>query len=114
MPQYVGANEPSMNATIELLMSRRSAKPANLSGPGPSAPEVDALLRIAARVPDHGKLAPCRFIVFEGEGRARAGEIIAEVYGRRHPDADARRLETERMRLSVAPRVVTVVSRAAS
>ena len=92
-----------MNCTIELLRTRRSAAPAALCGPGPSAHEIDALLEIAARVPDHGKLAPWRFIVFAGEARARAGEIIAEVYAGLHAEADAPRIEAERMRLSHAP-----------
>jgi len=102
-----------MNRTIELLRTRRSAPPAALCGPGPSAHEIDALLEIAARVPDHGKLAPWRFIVFAGEARERAGEIIAEVYAGLHAEADAPRIEAERMRLSHAPLVVAVVSRAA-
>ena len=102
-----------MNRTIELLKTRRSAPPAALCGPGPSAHEIDALMEIAARVPDHGKLAPWRFIVFEGEARERAGEIIADVYAGLHAEADAPRVEAERMRLSHAPLVVAVVSRAA-
>ena len=54
---------------IELLKTRRSVKPRDMTGPGPSAAELDTILTIAARVPDHGKLAPWRFIVFEGDAR---------------------------------------------
>ncbi len=103
-----------MNDTIALLTSRRSAPAASLSTPGPSAAELDILLKVAARVPDHGKLAPWRFILFEGEGRDRAGAIVAEVYAKAHPDGDPGRLETERKRFSLAPLVVGVVSRAAA
>ncbi len=110
---YAGVRTAAMNPTIELLKGRRSAPPATMSGPGPTASEISALLQIAARVPDHGKLAPWRFIVFEGEGRERAGEIVAEVYAKLHAEADAARVETERMRLRHAPLVVAVVSRAA-
>ncbi len=74
---------------------------------------MDAILSLAARVPDHGKLAPWRFIVFEGEARARAGDLIAAVYAGDNPDAPANRLELERKRLQHAPTVVAVVSRAA-
>jgi nitroreductase len=102
-----------MNATLELLTVRRSAKLADLCGPGPGASDIDALLKIASRTPDHGKLAPWRFIVFEGDGCVRAGEIIAEVYAKRHAEADAARLDAERLRLRHAPLVVAVVSRAA-
>jgi nitroreductase len=102
-----------MNPTIKLLESRRSAPPVALHGPGPGPQEIDELLRIAARVPDHGKLAPWRFIVFEGEARVRAGEIIADVYVKNHAGADAFSVEAERKRLSYAPLVIAVVSRAA-
>jgi nitroreductase len=102
-----------MNATIELLRTRRSASPIMLGGPGPTAEERALLLTIAARVPDHGKLAPFRFIVFEGAGRERAGAIIAEVFTEANPDADHDRLEVERQRLALAPLVIAVVSCAA-
>jgi nitroreductase len=70
------------------------------------------LLKIASRVPDHGKLVPWRYILFEGDARDRAGEIIASIYAKKHPEADAAKLAMERKRLSLAPLVVAVVSRA--
>ncbi|PNG26066.1 nitroreductase family protein [Methylocella silvestris] len=103
-----------MNAMIEMLKARRSAPPFSLQGPGPDAQQIATLLSIASRVPDHGKLAPWRFIVFEGEARERAGAIIAEVFRSAHPEADANRLEVEKNRLSFAPLVIGVVSRAAT
>src|SRR4029077_10050605 len=84
-----------------------------MSGPGPTADQLDTILTIGARVPDHGKLTPWRFIVFEGEARARAGEIIADVYARSHAGADPLSIDVERKRLGYAPLVVAVVSRAA-
>jgi len=70
------------------------------------------LLTIAARVPDHGKLAPWRFIVFEGDARAAAGDKIAAVFRTTHADATADQIDFERKRLARAPLVVAVVSRA--
>ncbi len=102
-----------MNETLKLLSTRRSAPPIVMRGPGPTAEELRKLLSLAARVPDHGKLAPWRFILFEGEGRARAGEILAEIVARREPGADARQIDLERGRFTRAPLVVGVVSRAA-
>jgi nitroreductase len=102
-----------MNATLELLKTRRSAPALALIPPGPTAEELETLLKIAARVPDHGKLAPWRFIIFENEGRERAGAIIAAAFGKANPEADAARLDVERKRLALAPLVVAVVSRAA-
>lgn len=102
-----------MNPTIELLLTRRSAAPVMLTGPGPTSEERELLLTIAARVPDHGKLAPFRFIVFEGKAREAAGAIIAEVFAKASPGADQARIEAERKRLAFAPLVIAVVSRAA-
>ncbi len=102
-----------MNETLKLLAARRSAPPIAMRGPGPTPAQLRALLTLAARVPDHGKLAPWRFIVFEGEGRVRAGECLAEIMARREPGADAQRLDLERGRFTHAPLVVGVVSRAA-
>ncbi len=102
-----------LNDTLDLLRTRRSVAPLALSGPGPTAEELELLLTIAARVPDHGKLAPWRFIVFEGEGRAAAGRLIAQAFQADDPDADAERVELERRRLMHAPLVIAVVSRAA-
>ena len=99
--------------TIALLRRRRSVPPLTMTGPGPTTDEMDTILTLAARVPDHGKLAPWRFIVFEGDARARAGELIAAVYAADTPDAPANRIELERRRLQHAPAVVAVVSRAA-
>lgn len=65
--------------TLALLALRRSTKVVRLAEPGPDAAQTDALLRLAARVPDHGKLGPWRFVVIEGEARARAGEALASV-----------------------------------
>jgi len=88
-------------------------KAVELAGPGPSPAEIDILLTVASRVPDHGKLAPWRFIVFEGEARRAAGEAIASAFRVKYPDAKAEHIEAERERLMRAPLVITVVSRAA-
>ena len=99
-----------MPEAIDLLTSRRSVKPIELNGPGPTAAELATLLTIASRVPDHGKLTPWRFIVFEGDGRARAGAVIAQVFARNNPQAPAAEIEVERRRLMDAPLVIAVVS----
>jgi nitroreductase len=101
-----------MNATLDLLRTRRSVPPLRRDGPGPDAAELDALLTIAARVPDHGKLAPWRFLVIAGDARTRIGDAIAAAYAADHPEADAARRDLERNRLALAPLVVAVVSRA--
>jgi nitroreductase len=98
---------------LELLKTRRSVKPMELTGPAPSPADVDTLLTIASRVPDHGKLTPWRYIVFEGDARLAAGETIVRVFKASHPDATPDQIAFERDRLARAPLVIAVVSRAA-
>ncbi len=106
-------NAPMDNPVLALLSTRRSVKPEMLIAPGPSAAELETILTIAARVPDHKKLAPWRFIVLEGDARARLGEVVAEacVAAEKEPPS-AVRLDLERKRFLRAPLVVAVVSRA--
>ena len=99
-----------MPDTIDFLKVRRSVKPREMSGPGPTAAELDTILTIGARVPDHGKLAPWRFIVFEGDARVRAGEAIARVFAENNPAAPAADIAAEKLRLMEAPLVIAVVS----
>ena len=101
-----------MPEALQLLKTRRSVKPMELTGPGPTKPEIDTLLAIASRVPDHGKLTPWRFIVFEGDARAAAGAAIAAAFAADRADATPEQLEFERKRLARAPLVIAVVSRA--
>jgi nitroreductase len=102
-----------MPDALELLKTRRSLKPVELTGPGPSDAEIDTLLTIASRVPDHGKLTPWRFIVFAGEARLKAGEAIVAAFRSKYPQAKPEHEEQERKRLARAPLVIAVVSRAA-
>ena len=99
-----------MPDAIELLKIRRSVKPREMGGPGPSPAELETILTIGARVPDHGKLAPWRFIVFEGDARLRAGEVIAKVFARKNPQATPAEIDIEKRRLTDAPLVIGVVS----
>jgi nitroreductase len=106
----VPTKETALPDAIELLKIRRSVKPREMNGPGPSAAELETILTIGARVPDHGKLTPWRFIVFEGDARLRAGAIIADVFVQQNPNATPAEIDTERHRLMDAPLVIGVVS----
>jgi len=99
-----------MPDALELLKTRRSLKPFEMTGPGPSPAELDTILTIGARVPDHGKLAPWRFIVFEGEGRTRAGEIFARLFAQRTRRPPPTRREGAQ-EIPDAPLVIAVVSK---
>jgi nitroreductase len=98
--------------TLELLLRRRSAKAAMLGEPGPSPQQLETILTVAARVPDHKKLEPWRFIVFEGDARALFGRVLLKACLAEDKDTpSAARLETERTRFLRAPTVVAVISR---
>jgi nitroreductase len=96
--------------TFDLLLSRRSGSAKAMKGPGPTPEQLRRILAAGVRVPDHGKLTPWRFIVFEGQGRVRMGDILAEaIAGER--DSSPERVEQERGRFMRAPVVIGVVSR---
>jgi len=109
------ADNDAANATFEsaetlaLLARRRSSKLMNLAEPAPSGVEIDALIALASRVPDHGKLGPWRFVVIAGDARARAGETLADVI-RNDDGVDETRLEFVRNTFLRAPACVMVVS----
>src|SRR5580698_2649693 len=102
-----------MNDTIDILKRRRSVPPPLMTGPAPSADELATILTVASRVPDHGKLAPWRFLVFEGRARERASRIALEIRVADKPDLDEAMRAEEQRRFARAPLVVAVVSRAA-
>lgn len=84
------------SSTLSLLETRRSAKPRELIGPGPTAAELERILTIAARIPDHGKLHPWRFVtVAEGQRDALAA-LLQQALSEENPDAtDAHRQKEE-------------------
>jgi nitroreductase len=104
---------PALNlpvpGAIDLLLSRRSGSAKAMTGPGPDGDALRTILTAAARVPDHGKLFPWRFILFEGEARARFGEVLAQCLPAEEATAERRALE--RGRFLRAPVVIAVISR---
>lgn len=98
--------------TLELLLTRRSVKATMLAEPGPTPDQLTTILTVAARVPDHKKLTPWRFVVFEGDARADFGRVLLEACAAEEKEPpSATRLEFERTRLLRAPTVVAVISR---
>jgi nitroreductase len=102
-----------MIATLDLLKTRRSVPPPLLDGPGPDRTQLETILKAASRVPDHGKLAPWRFIVFQGDARERAGDIVGAAFAAKEPGAEPTRIAAERKRMTMAPLIIGVVSTAA-
>lgn len=94
--------------TLDLLLTRRSGKPRDMVAPGPSEAEVATMLGVAARVPDHGKIAPWRFVVIAD--RAAFAEVLARALATERPDADARELADARQFALQAPTLIAVLS----
>ena len=94
----------------DLLNGRASTPSRLLKSPGPSALELQALLQSAMRVPDHGKLAPWRFVVVQGDARQRLSEIIIARRKSIDPEITSDALEKDAMRFLHAPVIVVVIA----
>lgn len=94
-------------SVVEFLERRRSAAALKLTAPGPDEACLARLIAIAARVPDHGKLAPWRFLVIEGAAKERLVGELGEMAGLR---PDAPRAKGAVQKLAVAPLSVAVIS----
>ncbi len=105
------SREPMSNPTLDHLLSRRSVSANSLTEPGPSAAELELILTAAARVPDHKKLVPWRFVLFQGSAREFFGQVLAEVCRAEETDPGAFRLQNEAKRFLRAPLVIAVISR---
>lgn len=101
---------PANDALRDYLLTRRSVGIGFLKEPGPSSAELQQMLLIGTRVPDHGKIAPWRLVVIEGDARQAAGERLAEIHARNNSDADAASIEIERGRFLPAPLTIVVIS----
>ena len=99
---------------LDFLHRRRSVPSRLLGEPGPSPAQLDALLKQAVRVPDHGKLAPWRFLRVQGPARHALGELLAARSLERDPAAPAAAVEKDRQRFSHAPLVLAVIARLTS
>lgn len=98
------------SSPIALLASRRSGKARDMIAPGPDATQLNQILSIAARTPDHGKLGPWRFVNVDLKARPALAALLRDAYLAEKPDAG--RLEVEAMEQFAhqAPTLVVVLS----
>jgi nitroreductase len=92
------------------LASRRSGKPRDLAEPGPSMDQLAEMVRIAARTPDHGKLAPWRFIIVPQDKREALASLIVEAYRAAKPEAGKLEIDSMVQFAHQAPSLVVVMS----
>lgn len=98
-------NDPAL---LDLVLSRRSA--AALVEPGPTRAELERVLLAAGAVPDHGLLRPFRFVIAEGEGRARFGDALAKTAAEHRPGMPATGLEKVRAKAFRSPTIVVLIA----
>jgi nitroreductase len=106
----VTAAEPSAEM-LDYLQHRRSVSMKLMGEPGPDRQQIETILKAAMRVPDHGKLFPWHFIVFTGDARKQAGELLKKAWLAEEPGAQPAKLDLESGRFLRAPVVIAVVSR---
>lgn len=116
-PPPIGADpgapilRPPVEAVLDLLAQRRSAPLRSLAEPGPNPAELERMLNLAARTPDHGRLVPWRFIVIDGAAREAAGRRLDALYLAQNPDLAESKRTMWTAYMMRAPLVVLVVSR---
>lgn len=111
MCERLAAANPS-EEILTTLLRRRSLTVKDMIGPGPSQDEIDLILTIGSRVPDHKKQVPWRFLTIEGDARHKAGEKLSSIFAKNNPDTDNDLLDFEQNRLTRAPLVIAVISTA--
>ena len=94
--------------TLDLLLNRRSVLSKNLSEPGPNEQQLQTLLKIATRVPDHRKLEPWRFIIIQGDKRKELGQKFCQIR-QLECELTPAQINAEQNRYNHAPLVIVVV-----
>lgn len=98
------------SSTAALLATRRSGKPRDMVAPGPDEAQLRRILEMAMRVPDHGKLAPWRFVIIPADRRGAFATLILDAYRAEQPDAGPLELDPLRQFAEQAPVMVAVIS----
>jgi nitroreductase len=98
------------SSILSLLETRRSGKPRELVGPGPSAEELQRILTIAARVPDHGKLTPWRFVVVGEDQRGALALLLRRALAGEDPGATSAHLQAEAEFAHYAGQLIVLIS----
>jgi nitroreductase len=100
-----------MTSPLTALLTRRSVSVKDLTAPAPNAEQLEEIVRVATRVPDHGKLTPWRIRILRGEGALKLGDIAATEFAKHNAnDVTEAHLNAERQRFARAPLCLAVLS----
>ena len=98
-------------ALVDALLNRRSTMVKDIDpNNGPSDEELLDILKVATRVPDHGKINPWRFVKFSGDARRKLGVKMADIYRAKHPEMDENHYEMESARFERAHTILLLIS----
>lgn len=98
------------SSALSLLLSRRSGKPRDMVAPGPDAAQLATILQAASRVPDHGKLAPWRFVIVDADQRSALSDLLVNAYRAEKPAAGKLELEAMQQFAHQAPSLIVALS----
>ena len=99
-----------LSSPLSLLRTRRSGKPRDLIAPGPDDEQMRQMLEIALRTPDHGKIAPWRFVIVPQDRRDRLAAVLDAAYRAEKPGAGRLELEAMHQFAHQAPTLVVALS----
>jgi len=98
------------SSLLSLIETRRSGKPRELEGPGPTAQEMEQILSIAARTPDHGKLAPWRFVTVAEDQRNAFEALLRQALAEEEPGATEAHHQKEHEFAHYAGQLIVLIS----
>ncbi|MFP6712019.1 MAG: nitroreductase [Rhodospirillales bacterium] len=96
------------NTIVEFLRTRRSVVAANLGEPGPSEDELNTIIEIGLRVPDHSRCGPWRIQIIRKEAQGKLGTLYAELFEKENADATSEQVEYWRGRPQSAPILLAI------
>ena len=99
------------STALSLLATRRSGRPRDLAGPGPTEDELHQILTIASRTPDHGQLIPYRFVIVGSDQRDALAKLYADALAIAEPDAPQAKVAKAIANARAAPSLVVLISR---
>ncbi len=100
-----------LSSPLALLQTRRSGKPRDLIAPGPDDTQLRQILEVALRTPDHGKLAPWRFVIVPQDKREKLAEVLEAAYRAEKPEAGRLEIEAMHQFAHQAPTLVVALSK---
>ena len=100
-----------LSSPLTLLQTRRSGKPRDLIAPGPDDAQLRQILEVALRTPDHGKLAPWRFVIVPQDKREKLAALLEAAYRAEKPEAGRLEIEAMHQFAHQAPTLVVALSK---